>query len=122
MTPTVTEQKRIEISSDKPLTNAEVYETNDLKLASSLVASGHGLILVRHITTEKGKHKKPEVLFGFRQCQHQHDVEISFLSGTLVLNALLLLDTRDRFISYISNGHRDILNPMSEEVVNKKNS
>ena len=114
------EKEKIILSNQK-ISPEELFETNDLKLASALVASGHGLIMVRHVLSPRGKVSKPEILFGYRMNQEQHDVQIAFLSGTLHTNALSLLEARDRLISYIANGHRSILNPITEEVVNKSN-
>jgi len=118
MTPTVEETQKHVLSSG-PVSSDDVYETNDIKLATALIASGHGLVMVRHVKVKKGNRVKGEVLFGFRHCQDLHDVEITFLSGRLTANALGLLDIRDRIISYIANSQRSMLNPMAEEVINK---
>lgn len=114
---------RKHILSTEDIQPEELLETNDLKLAASFIVTGIGLISVRHVMVSKDRQRpKPEVFFGFRKSQHQHDTEISFLSGTLMASAQRLLDTRDRLISYIANGHRNALHPVTEEVVGRSHS
>jgi len=114
------EESKRHILSAQEIPADQLYETNDIKLATAFIASGHGLVMVRHVVTKRGGgNQKAETLFGFRQSQGLHDVEIGFLSGHLQSSASLLLETRDRIISYIANGQRSALNPLTEEVVSK---
>lgn len=77
-------------------------ETNDLKMVASLITFGLPLVSVRHSKNERNG--KVEVLFGFRANQQQKEAELAYLSKNLFIDASSVLDTRDKLISYISNG------------------
>lgn len=82
-------------------------ETNDLKMAASLITFGIPLVSVRSSKNERNG--RTEFMFGFRANQHQKEAELAYLSKQLFIDASSVLDTRDKLISYISNGSVTIL-------------
>jgi len=87
-------------------------ETNDIKMAAALIAYGLPLMSARHITNPRNN--RVEVVFGFRNTEQQTQAELAYLSKNLFIDASSVLEARDKLISYISNGSRNILESMTK--------
>lgn len=101
------------MSGEKKLTFKELQkgellrETNDLKMVASLITFGIPLVNVRHVRNDYNN--RVEVQFGFKADETLKQAELAYLSRQLYLDASSLLDTREKLISYISNGSAAVL-------------
>jgi hypothetical protein len=86
-------------------------ETNDIKMAAALISFGIPLMSARHITNPRNN--RVEVVFGFKATEVQRRAELAYLSKNLFIDASCVLEARDKLISYVSNGSRNILESMN---------
>lgn len=103
-----TENKELIVLKD--IGDSSVRFTNDIKLAASLITCGIPVVQVRK--QENPRNHRVEVLFGFEATQDLRDSEMKYLSNNLFIDASTILDNRDKLLSYVSNGSRDVLDSM----------
>ena len=84
--------------------SVKIKETNDIDLASCLIASGVRLVRVRVAVARRSS--RPECLFAFEDTAQRQYTEVMFLNNTLQGNLSILLSTKRRVLSFVSNGCR----------------
>lgn len=94
----------------KDVGESGVRFTNDLKLAAALITCNIEVVQINK--QENPRNKKTEVLFGFEATKELRQAEMAFLSNTLTVDAYTVLSTKEKLLSYVSNGHRDILDSL----------
>ena len=89
---------------------AGVRFTNDIKLAAALVTCKLEIVQIKR--QENPRNGKMEVLFGFEATKELRQAEMSYLSTNLMVDASSVLEAKDKLLSYVSNGSRDVLDSL----------
>jgi hypothetical protein len=91
----------------KDVGEAGIRFTNDIKLASALITCKFEVVQIKK--QENPRNRKQEVLFGFEATGGLREAEMQYLSGNLMVDASSVLENKDKLLSYVSNGSRDVL-------------
>jgi len=94
----------------KDIGDSKVRFTNDLKLAAALVTRKFPIVQIKR--QENPRNSRTEILFGFESSFDLKAAEMGYLSGSLLVDASTILENKDKLLSYVSNGSRDILDSL----------
>lgn len=99
-----------EVTVFKTVTGAKYY-SNDIKLASALVTKHHAIVEVKSQTNPRNG--KKEIIFGFEFTPECKADALAFISGSLYVDASLIMDNRDKLLSFVTNSAKNVIESLN---------